>query len=88
MGEYIERKAAIEALLDVYEREFPTADGAFDLFATRIAPRTLRNVPAADVAPVRHGRWIEARTLEKCSCCGKKGFPDWRYCPNCGARMD
>ena len=56
---------------------------------------------AADVAPVRHGRW-EYRddgfggTYYHCSVCGE----DWctidgtpaengmRYCPQCGARMD
>ena len=37
---------------------------------------------------VVHGRWLEGKTLEKCSICGKKGFPDWKYCPNCGAKMD
>lgn len=37
---------------------------------------------------VVHGEWIEGKSLEKCSICGKKGFPDWRYCPNCGAKMD
>ena len=36
----------------------------------------------------KHGRWIEGKSLEKCSICGKKGFPDWHYCPNCGAKMD
>lgn len=45
-------------------------------------------LPAADVTEVRHGRWLEGKSLEKCSLCGKKGFPDWNYCPNCGARMD
>ena len=50
---------------------------------------------AADVAPVRHGRW---NADETCSCCGEKStegldaekwnywFPD--FCPNCGAIMD
>ena len=42
----------------------------------------------SNAEPVKHGRWIDGRTLEKCSICGKKGFPDWRYCPNCGAKMD
>lgn len=42
----------------------------------------------ADYAEVKHGEWIEGKTLEKCSVCGKKGFPDWHYCPNCGAKMD
>ena len=44
--------------------------------------------PFADVVEVKHGRWVEGRSLEKCSVCGKKGFPDWYYCPKCGARMD
>ena len=53
----------------------------------------LFSLKAADVAEVRHGRWIE-NTF--CSCCG--GFDEddkgniiqsfYNYCPNCGARMD
>lgn len=42
MSDYISREAAIKELLDTYEREFPTADGAFDLFAVRIMPRVRR----------------------------------------------
>lgn len=42
----------------------------------------------ADYAEVKHGEWIEGKTLEKCSLCGKKGFSDWHYCPACGAKMD
>lgn len=48
----------------------------------------LSKIPTADVVEVKRGEWIEGKTLEKCSVCGKKGFPDWHYCPNCGARMD
>ena len=57
-------------------------------------------IPAADVAPVRHGRWIRKRTVEHegewyCSICGKDMLYTWGpgcgladYCPHCGARMD
>ena len=52
MAEYIDRKAAIKQLRDVYEYDFPTASGVFDEFATKIVPRVLKSIPAADVVPV------------------------------------
>lgn len=52
--------------------------------------------PAADVAPVVHGRWIEQEkytfgVMYDCSICGNRILDtghSWNYCPNCGARMD
>lgn len=96
MTEYIELKEAIETLRDVYEREFPTADGAFDLYATRIIPRALKNISTADVAPVRRGEWIEIETphierVFECSLCEQRvwGVHDkMPYCAGCGAKMD
>ena len=58
-------------------------------------------MPAADVAPVRHGRWIEPSRLYygakqyECSLCYSDTF--WKkhsitekypHCPNCGCVMD
>lgn len=50
--------------------------------------------PAADVAPVRHGRWIvfdsENPESKECTACGylfSRIHPS-NYCPYCGARMD
>ena len=60
----------------------------------------LRAIRPADVAPVRHGRWIELAMKGefKCSVCGRGSKSEntfqliptvyWNYCPNCGARMD
>ena len=60
--------------------------------------RDVRDMPAADVAPVRHGHWIkdeffsdEVNNGEKCSQCGE--LIGWfgnlpKYCPGCGALMD
>ena len=51
------------------------------------------NWPAADVEPVRHGRWMTDK-LQKfiwCSACKNVGSSDrvaTNYCPNCGAKMD
>lgn len=53
-------------------------------------------LPAENVSPVRHGRWIEKEKytfgiLYDCSLCENRiidnGHP-WNYCPNCGAKMD
>ena len=62
------------------------------------------NLPAADVAPVRHGRWeemhyeggiLDGTNFDRCSVCGyERVFDDpalktvFKYCPNCGAKMD
>lgn len=49
-------------------------------------------LPAADVAPVRHGRWTRIDYHDaRCSECGHKTYYPDRislYCPECGARMD
>ena len=46
----------------------------------------LEQTPAADVAPVRHGRWL----LDgRCSECLENPLTTHRtYCPNCGVKMD
>ena len=50
----------------------------------------------ADVAPVRHGLWIEQEkytfgVMYACSICDNLILDNghsWNYCPNCGAKMD
>lgn len=53
----------------------------------------------ADVAPVRHGRWVKYAGKLVCSECKKyppmkdesggwRTYHEWTYCPNCGAKMD
>ena len=47
--------------------------------------------PAADVAPVRHGRWSSNGIALVCSECGRAfGIVEMfaHYCPWCGSRMD
>lgn len=62
----------------------------------------MANIPAADVAPVVHGRWIRPHWKNSnycydCSECGGEAMHrDYQWakdgiypiCPNCGARMD
>ena len=46
--------------------------------------------PAADVAPVRHGRWlyVDTERFFLCNRCKKKEYWESNYCPNCGCKMD
>lgn len=83
MPEYIERGAAIELL---YYNADETCSAVVCDFET---------IPAADVAPVVHGRWKASSVLLECQNCGEiysrlggNGGKAWNYCPNCGARMD
>ena len=90
MSDYIER-SVIERLLAI------AAIGEDDE-TCRIWARAMciaHITPTADVAAVRHGKWlvrIDPTTGLlancKCLCCGKVTHEDSDYCPNCGAKMD
>ena len=93
MDEYINRVYAVDAVLDVY-CDTPDIDLSCEKFEAAIL-----KIPAADVAPVRHGRWLGwgksgTPTYENygtCSVCGEDAeiYTEHRnYCPNCGAKMD
>ena len=52
---------------------------------------TIDNFPTADVAPVRHGHWVECNyglTFECSECKYPTEYSLTDYCPNCGAKMD
>ena len=100
MAEKIEREAAIDALdefrLNQTVSKYATVmqcRAARDAISRAI--KVLESLPAADVEPVKHGQWI-AQTdypgaYAKCSECGCRcrGYvPNYKYCPNCGAKMD
>ena len=85
MTEYIERKAVRDTL---YDADAITMSGV----------KILNQFPSADVAPVRHGRWVSVphKLARVCSVCNRDEpykFADidtdvYDYCPNCGAKMD
>lgn len=100
MAEYITKEAAIQAFewgeADVIE---DYGDGYNFGFSRGIIKSAINAIPAADVAPVVHGRWILEREPNgkpycfHCSVCDS----DYHcigivvasdYCPNCGAMMD
>ena len=86
MKEYIERQAAIEAVLGL-----TIVDPAVAQYANAVY-FILHNLPVADVTPVRHGRWIlvDKNGTGVCSECHKQDYIDplATYCRYCGALMD
>lgn len=89
MSDYVDRKALLDKLYD---------EDAVFMRGVAI----INQFPAADVAPVVHGGWIDKPIMRNgyhyqswCSACGKHssigGIDSNRhkpYCPNCGAKMD
>ena len=86
MAEYIKREYAIDAVLDVYY-DTPDIDLSGEKFEAAIF-----KIPPADVAPVRHGKWLcvdtDTEQFFLCNRCKKKEYWESDYCPNCGAKMD
>lgn len=86
MAEYIARKALYKALTTAAVNDKFKSIGTW---AKAIC--VLHDLPAADVAPVVHGRKIENGNIGcfgLCSLCSECLPYGANYCPNCGARMD
>jgi hypothetical protein len=94
---YIKREDAIIAvtrakLPDVTENGVPIANGKRSVTD---CVRRIKEIPSADVAPVRHGKWSETYNGDHapilftytCSACKGESFNESNYCPNCGADM-
>ena len=68
MAEYIERGAVLEEICRYCRRNWPTVSGVEAI---------IKNQTAADVEPVRHGRWIED-TYDQFFKYDKHGAPVYR----------
>ena len=101
MDEYIEREALMRRIKEIHCAECDSYHGV--RCRACWVDDTLDYIdsePAADVAPVRHGRWVD----NHCTACGMMPMGDemWEicdfepprfekfmdYCPSCGAKMD
>lgn len=83
MAEYIEKGQLVKDLLLLADVETGIRQQAILGCAS-----TIQNRKAADVAPVRHGRWHRCgRNLGECSNCGEIVNIRYNYCPNCGCKM-
>lgn len=78
MKECIER----EAVMKVLEEYYPGVDERLHIV------KDITSIPAADVAEVRHGRWIKHEGYDECEACHAKAIYGGNYCPSCGALMD
>jgi len=90
MTDYIKREDALEQF------------NHYDLgeYLTTQIRGMLMDVPSADVAPIRHGKWIYSNDFHwytaSCNKCGyqrrtdikAEGWNQWKFCPNCGAKID
>jgi hypothetical protein len=107
MAEYIEREAFLK---DIEERYcLPCKEAGKDHNGCKCRACWVDDMcgevidaPAADVAPVVHGRWIQPHWKNSDYCCdcsecdGEAMHRDYQWdkngiypiCPNCGARMD
>lgn len=99
MDEYIKRCEAINAIKNL-ESSLPAKDNyakGYDAALGR-ALIAVREVPTADVQPVKRGRWESpvsvGNGIKFCSVCRNEAYWDtdygqqlFDYCPYCGARM-
>ena len=95
MAEYIERGALMQFPIrrDHYDRK--NGNKHF-INGVESVLEYAENLPAADVAPVVHGRWLRDDDFVICSQCEAEmnqknslGVDNFKnYCPNCGAKMD
>lgn len=97
MAEYIERRALFRKLCEFWNIPLDWDGGVNEICEDAFT--VIEDFPAADVAPVVHGRWELERQPDgkpycfHCSVCDGDfhhiGITQkYKYCPNCGARMD
>ena len=82
MTEYIKREDALRAVKRAWAKGIEPSE-------------YIEDIEAADVAPVKHGQWKQvskANRAVKCTACGfttdSARARMYRYCPDCGAKMD
>lgn len=101
MSEYIEREALMKNFcgFDLTEcakygnKTKEQASRSFETLMMYEIADVVEDAPAADVAPVVHGKVTRIVDdapyceLGICNICGAY-IQAWNYCPNCGAKMD
>lgn len=102
MDEYISREALLAVIAADYgnwtvcnDTDESYRQGVKDNYNDTI--RLINDIPAADVQPVKHGRWIVSHTQKhvevtyECSECQHEVVGEYEktpFCGGCGVRMD
>lgn len=97
MDDLISKTAVVEILSTMQGR----CDTKAALVQNSKIWQQVKDMPAVEAEPVRHGKWIgisdgyadgyPVYDEWECSVCGtvfEDEKPDYKYCPNCGAKMD
>ena len=103
-GDLISREAVLEALRargrKLQNLSVTSFEKAISLGVAYECVGIVKDAPAVDAEPVRHGRWINegvyvttaygSLDVYRCSACNSEITIDNydSYCPNCGAKMD
>ena len=108
MANYIDRGALIEWLKHIRLIDLSDGRGICRVIMEDDFKKAIKEMPKgiiADVAPVRHCRWVDKPLIKsfkrtnipvvECSACGidfcdiiNNHYFMYKYCPNCGAKMD
>lgn len=90
--EYIKKEDAIKSIAD--HDEFKGERWIKEAWADYL----IEDAKPADVAPVRHAKWLSKAMRIMCSDCGAEfndeivymlnNYEPMNYCPACGAKMD
>ena len=89
MAEYIEREAVVRYLKGYSEKELNSMS-PYGMITSKVldkVERALSEMPAADVQPVRRGKWEDCSNGSMCSCCYRDVTYETPFCPYCGADM-
>ena len=92
MADYIERAPIMGALTSSEAQAAIRAMTGEEVYAYFL--RLINSAQAADVAPVRHGRWEQGDMYDYGDVCSLCDWDSERapctlpYCPDCGARME
>lgn len=103
MDKYIKKESAVNyPVMPKKYRKYPTMnlDDAYEQGWKDLKPDKIHSIDFQEKQydEVRYGKWIdpEDSTCYKCSVCGEYATQEygltepifWRYCPNCGAKME